>query len=85
MNLVKDLEMADQVFQGALERGEYEKAIAALTQCKSISQTLFHSDLCDVSDFHRFHDLWEYYKSMEWQVKSLARKTAKKGRFSLFS
>jgi len=85
MRMADDLELADQVFQGALERGDYPKALLAVIQCKNLSEALFHSDRCDAVSFSRFHDRWEYYRDMEREIRQLAREASRKRRPGLFS
>jgi len=85
MRMADDLELADQVFQGALERGDYSKALTAVVQCKNLAQTLFHSDRCDAVSFSRFHDRWEYYREMEREIRQLVRGASRQRRSGLFS
>ena len=83
MSLVEELELSDQIFQGAFERGDYPKALAAVIQCKRLAEALFHSDSCDGLCFTRFHDRWEYYREMEREIKTMLRQSrrAERGGF----
>jgi len=85
MRIVDELEVCDQVFHGACERGEHEKALAAVIRCKHLAATLFHSARCDAMSFSRFHDRWEYYRAMEREVKQLAREASRQKRSGLLS
>ncbi len=74
MAFTSDLELADQVFQGCFERGEYEKALAAVLQCKNLSYRFFQSDHCTALDFVTYRDKWQYYRDMEREIRNLATK-----------
>lgn len=73
MRLARELELAEQVFQGCFERGEYRKALAMAQQCANLSYRLYQSNHCAVIDFIKYHDKWEYYKDMEREIKNLIR------------
>ena len=75
MRIGDELQVCDQVFHGAFERGEYEKALASVIQCRHLAATIFHSDLCDGLTFCRFHDRWEYYREMEREVRAILRQS----------
>jgi len=85
MLAARDLELADQLFQGALERAEYDKALRAVVHCKQICAAHFHSDLCTERDFHKYHDMWEYYREMEDEIRQLAKAERRKERGGFFS
>ena len=73
MGLASTLELAEQIFQGCFERGEYRKALAMAQQCENLSYRLYQSDHCTAVDFIKYHDKWEYYRDMEKEIKSLIR------------
>jgi len=77
MDMVEELAVCDQVFHGAFERCEYEKALAAVTQCKQLAEALYHSDLCDIRSFKIFHRRWDYYRNMEREIRTIVRRSGR--------
>jgi len=81
----RDLELADQLFQGALERAEYDQALRAVLHCKQICAAHFHSDLCSEENFCKFHDMWGYYCEMEKEIRELIRQQRRMEKGGFFS